>query len=497
VTFSVYGPGDTGCTTPLETAPPVPLQAGSARSADFLAQQAGEFRWTASYSGDANNEPVSSACGALGQTSNVSKAAPTLTGVATSALTPGLTISDEATLAAGFAPGGELIFRAYGPDDAICATTPKYEDEVTIAGNGTYSVPGFKPSASGLYRWTVSYPGDGNNEHANSVCGATNQGSAVGTIPISLTASATDAKVGEVISAAAVLTEGGIPGGQLTFSVYAPNDTTCTGSPAFSSVAAVSGNGTYRSATFSPTRVGAFRWTAAYSGDPNHAPATAACGKATSTVSQAKPVIAGAVKRQLLVGRAFKDWTTLVGGYAPTGTIKFQIFGPGTTGCDGPLFIDTVTVRGNGTFSSDPFVARVPGRYWFVARYSGDVSNQATAEPCNSAEQETSVEKRTPKLKPRGFIVSGRLISIRAILSGTNSPSGAINFRLYPPGDKLCKRRPTFGGAITVSSNGAYSLAQYLAARRGLYRLSVGYSGDQRNRQIRGACSEAQSIRVG
>ena len=41
---------------------------------------------------------------------------------ATSAVTVGQSITDTATLAGGFSPGGQLVFRAYGPGDATCAT---------------------------------------------------------------------------------------------------------------------------------------------------------------------------------------------------------------------------------------------------------------------------------------------------------------------------------------------------------------------------------------
>ena len=64
------------------------------------------------------------------------------------------------------------------------------------------------------------------------------------------------------------------------------------------------------------------------------------------------------------------------------------------------------------------------------------------------------------------------------------SPSemeGAISFRLYRPGDKRCRGKPVFSGGTTVDANGSYSLGTYLATRPGIYRLSVGYSGDPRN----------------
>lgn len=495
VTFSVYAPSDTGCSTALETTT-APILADHATSADFLPQQVGEFRWRASYPGDANNQTVSSACNAPNQSSIVSKAAPSLVGVATSAAKVGLTISDGATLSGGFSPTGEVTFSVYGATDTGCTTPLETSSAPILAGHATSA--DFLAPAPGLYRWTVEYPGDANNGSAGLACGATDQqSSAVGAIAVTLSPSATDAMVGQPVNATAAIQEGAIPGGQISFEAFSPTDANCSGAAAFRSVVAVSGNGSYRSAAFVPARVGTFRWTVAYSGDVNHIATTAGCGKATSSISQARPSIAGQVKRRLAVGTSFRDTATLQGGYAPGGTITFQIYGPVAAGCAKPVFVDTVAVAGNGTISSDPFVAQRPGRYSFVATYSGDAANHGATEPCDSVGQVAELQKRTPKVKPRALLTGGKRISIRALLSGGATPSGVINFRLYGPGDKRCRRRPAFSGAISVKANGNYSLAQYLATKSGVYRLSVGYSGDQRNQRYRGSCSSAQPIRVG
>jgi hypothetical protein len=601
VTFSVYGPADTACTTPLETTT-VAVVVGKATSDDFIPQQAGEFRWTASYEGDASNEAVSLGCnvgglassvakaspglvatatstvvvgntvtdqatlgggfspggeivfraygpddpscgdtpayeagvavsgngpysppgfapgpglyrwtaiypgdannaavglgcGAANQVSAVAKASPGLSGTATSAVLVGQTITDGVDLGGGFGPGGELVFRAYGPNDQACASAPKYEAAVAVSGNGSYSPPGFAPGA-GLYLWAVEYEGDANNETAGLGCGTANQASAVGTIDVTLVATATGATVGQPIEATATIQGGAIPGGQITFKAFPPGDVNCSGAAAFSSVVGVSGNGSYRSAAFAPSRVGTFRWTAAYSGDPNHAPTTSGCGKVASSVVQAKPTIAGAVPQRLTVGTSFRDTATLQGAYAPGGTVAFRIYGPVAGGCAKPAFVNTVAVTGNGAISSDPFVPQSPGRYSFVASYSGDAANQGATEPCDSASQVVQIRKRAPKVKASARLVGSRQISIRARLSGGASPSGAITFRLYGPGDKRCSRKPAFSGGVTVKSNGTFPLARYIATKAGVYRLNVGYSGDQRNQRYKGSCDGAQPIRV-
>jgi hypothetical protein len=495
ITFRVYGPADTTCSTPLQTSTS-PLASSAATSAEFIPEQVGAFRWTASYPGDANNEPASLACNAANQASAVAKSKPALAGAATSAPEVGQTITDEVSFTGGFAAAGELVFRAYGPGNTTCASPFVYEETVEVDGNGSYSPPGFAPAA-GLYRWTVSYSGDANNEPASLACNAANQASAVATVAVTLTAGATGNTVGEPITSTATIKDGAVPAGQVTFKAFPPSDANCSGAAAFSSVINVGGEGSYRSAAFAPSQVGTFRWTVSYSGDTNHFPAEVGCGKTTSAVTQAKPSITGAVPPQANVGAAFQDAATLQGGYTPGGTITFRIYDPGSEGCAKPAFVNIVTVTGNGTFNSDPFVALRPGRYTFVASYSGDAENQGATEPCESPGQAVEVLKRKPKVKPRALLTKGKQIAIRARLSAASSPTGAITFRLYGPGDKRCKRKPKFGGGVTVKSNGTFPLARYLATRSGVYRLTVGYSGDQRNQRYKASCTSAQPIRVG
>ncbi|HZO05286.1 MAG TPA: hypothetical protein VFB52_02790, partial [Solirubrobacterales bacterium] len=218
------------------------------------------------------------------------------------------------------------------------------------------------------------------------------------------------------------------------------------------------------------------------------------CGTATSAVAKASPAIAGQVGKRLLVGNKFRDAVTLAGGYSPTGSITFAIYAPGTSGCAKPSFVNTVAVNGNGTYRSDPFVAKRAGNYRFVATYSGDASNRTATEPCDGANQLARVQKRTPKLRPLARLVGGQQISIRARLSAASSPTGTIAFRLYGPNDKRCSSRPAFAGSLRVKANGAFPLAEYIATKPGTYRLALSYSGDPRNRSSKVSCAASQAI---
>ena len=68
ITFRLYGPGDTSCTTPINGSGEVrPLVGGGASTVtgfSITQAQAGQYRWIATYSGDQFNNPSSTACGA-------------------------------------------------------------------------------------------------------------------------------------------------------------------------------------------------------------------------------------------------------------------------------------------------------------------------------------------------------------------------------------------------------------------------------------------------
>ncbi|HEY7256657.1 MAG TPA: hypothetical protein VH476_08220, partial [Solirubrobacterales bacterium] len=497
LTFQAFGPNDATCAGAVKYEATVAVSGNGAYSPAAFAPPAGTYRWTVSYGGDSNNEAASLLCNSANQSSTVAKASPGLAGTATSAVV-GATITDSVTVSGGFETGGELTFRAFGPNDETCAGATQYEATVAVSGNGPYSPAGFTPPA-GLYRWTVSYSGDSNNEAAGLACNAANQSSAVGTLTVTLTATgATDNTVGAPVTATASITKGAIPTGKVTFRAFPPVDEKCSGAPAFSSTVNAIGNGSYTSAAFTANGVGTFRWTVSYSGDANHAPAVTKCGAMTSHIAQARPAISSGVEGRGAVGRSFRITATISGGYAPTGTVTFQIFDQSKTvaGCAILLAINTVPVAGNSTVSSAPFVPRRPARYSFIASYSGDAANQAATQPCDPTGHAAQVLKRRPKVQPRARLIGRRRISVRAQLSGAASPSGMVSFRLYRPGDVRCKRHPVFSGAVSVKSNGRYLLGQFVASRRGIYRLSVSYSGDQRNRGYSGGCSGAQAIRV-
>jgi uncharacterized repeat protein (TIGR01451 family) len=87
--------------------------------------------------------------------------------------TVGETLNDSATLSGGFNPTGDITFNLYPPSDPTCSGTPAFTDVVSVNGNGTYlTSSGFASSVVGVWRWTATYSGDGNNNGVSSGCNA-------------------------------------------------------------------------------------------------------------------------------------------------------------------------------------------------------------------------------------------------------------------------------------------------------------------------------------
>ena len=85
------------------------------------------------------------------------------------------------------------------------------------------------------------------------------------------------------MSDTAILSGGTAPTGTITFNVFGPNNATCALPAAFTSTTAVSGNGSYTSAAFTPLLPGTYLWIATYSGDINNRSATTMCGDTGET----------------------------------------------------------------------------------------------------------------------------------------------------------------------------------------------------------------------
>jgi hypothetical protein len=355
---------------------------------------AGQYFFQASYSGDTNNNAVTTTCGVAGETATVTPVTPAIVTTATTAALGG-NISDSAVLSGGFNPGGTITFRAF--TTAGCTGPAAFTSAAVIVnGDGTYvSGPLGPVNAAASYFFVASYTGDTNNNAVTTACGALGETATVSpsTPAITTTASGTVA-LGGTISDSAILSGGFNPTGTITFTVFGPNNSSCTGAPAFpAKTVTAAGDGTYASGTFTPTAPGTYRFVVTYSGDTNNAAATSACGAAGESVvvGQVTPAITTTASGPVAVGGSISDTGVLSGGVAPTGTVTFAAFL--SAGCTGvPVFTSAaIPVSGNGTYHSGNLgPVTVAGSYQFVVTYSGDANNASVVSACG-ASGETAV----------------------------------------------------------------------------------------------------------
>jgi len=129
----------------------------------YVAGTAGTWHWMAEYSGDTHNLP--SASNPENEPVVVSEGQherqqPTISTTPNpTSTTVGGTLKDLATLGAGSNPTGSITFTLYNQ-----AGVGVHSEEVTVAGNGTYTTPqGHIADSAGTWHWKAAYSGDANN----------------------------------------------------------------------------------------------------------------------------------------------------------------------------------------------------------------------------------------------------------------------------------------------------------------------------------------------
>ncbi len=498
ITFELFSPSAPTCNgEPLATST-VPVNDGGATSGPFAAAEPGIYNFEASYSGDANNAPVDfSDCGANGESVTVT-ASISISTTASADVSIGGSISDTATITGGEDLRGTVTFNAYGPDDPSCQNIPAFAATVAIGEGGQESSGDFTPMAPGTYLWVASYSGDGTNGSATSACGDPNETVSVSrAVPTLTTAASGSATVGETISDTAALASGEAPSGTITFSVFGPDDATCAGPPAFTSTVPVAdGNSSYPSGPFTVTAAGTYRFVAAYSGDGDNRAVTTACNDPNESVAvtPAQPTLSTTASAAVTVGDSIGDTAVLAGGANATGTISFDLFGPGDPTCGGtPLATSTTLVNGDGSYPSGPFAASTPGTYTFEASYSGDANNVPIGlSNCADSGEKVAVSQASPSITTQasGPITIGGTISDTATLSRGVAPTGTITFQAFVTSPDGCISTASFTSTVPVHGNGTYSSGPFAPSASGVYDFVASYSGDTDNAMAGTGCED-------
>ena len=268
-------------------------------------------------------------------------------------------ITDTATLSGGYSPTGTITFTLTGPGSFVFTQTD------TVNGNVAYSASTTLPTTGtvvGVYQWAAVYNGDGNNNTASD--GAPTQEQVQGSWqPRPTLGTGTNASPRALTLPAPVPTT-------LSDTATLSGAFSATGNVVFT----LSGPGGFvfhhdrhgqRQRRLRPARRCRPRapWRAHIPGRPTTAATTTTSPPATRAartsenncpVSQASPTLTTTPSPTTATlgdtaPPVLTDSAKLSGGFAPTGTITFQLFHNGGTT---PVDTETVTIGGNGTYTT-------------------------------------------------------------------------------------------------------------------------------------------------
>lgn len=302
INFSFYGPDDIDCSGDVVFSYISIVDGqGSAQSATFEPGKAGVYRSIATYNGDSKNNYASAQgmCNDPGESVLVTRAPTTIVTELSLGQIVGIPIADYAIVESATDVTGTITFQIFGPNDATCSTTPVSVSTKTVA------LPAFDPSNSiepiisdayipvlpGAYRAVAHYSGDANNLPADGVCGEFHETTFVDPARPLFSTEMKATADGSGIIDTLQFGEGFAMTGTITFSIYGPDDATCSSTPVFISTVPVTGFAVYASAPYQPTVSGTYRTIAAYSGDAANLPIAAKCNDKGESIAVSVPQV--------------------------------------------------------------------------------------------------------------------------------------------------------------------------------------------------------------
>jgi hypothetical protein len=524
--FAVYGPTDVTCSgDPVSTSTvSYPVDGGPVTSTEFTPTQAGTYRWVASYSGDANNAPVTGACSDDNESAVVAVATTSIATTASPSTVLGDgTITDSATVSGRISPvtGASVTFALYRPNDATCSGDPVTTSIVSYpVDGGPVTSTEFTPTQAGTYRWVASYSGDANNGPVSDECNEDNESTVVDRATTWIDTSASrDTRLGRRALTDNARVSGRVsplPGASVSFALYGPNDTTCSGDPVSTSIVSYApAGGAVTSGSFTPTRPGTYRWVASYSGDANNEPVGGACNddNESTFVDVAPTWIATTASPGIVLGAGtLSDTATVYGRFNPgpgqgpgvvgftpiSASVAFALYGPNDAACSGePVSTSTVSYPvDGGPVASTEFTPTQAGTYRWVASYSGDADNAPAKGSCNDDNESTVVDTVTTSIattaSPATTLGAGVLTDSATVSGRLNPVTGAsVAFAVYGPNDAACSGDPVTTSTVSYPVDGGpVTSTEFTPTQAGTYRWVASYSGDVNNAPVSGACSD-------
>jgi hypothetical protein len=278
VTYSAYAGANTCTGTDLLNSTVTVTNGTVPNSGAFIPTAAGSYSFQAVYSGDTNNNGASSVCSTE---QLLVKANPSISTTLSATSVPvGSTVHDSATLSGATSDaGGTVTYTVY--TNSTCSLGARDAGTKPVTNGVVPDSNGLAFTSTGTFYWQAVYSGDTKNNGATSAC--TDEQLVVNPLPTSVTTAQNLIPNDSFTLSGATSSAGGT----ITFNLYSPSNTTCSGVPALTQTVNVSGNGTYSTtnASFIASTEGTWRWASSYSGDTNNLPATSSCGTERFTIA--------------------------------------------------------------------------------------------------------------------------------------------------------------------------------------------------------------------
>jgi hypothetical protein len=512
ITFDLYGANDSTCSGPpvdTETVIDVTSDGPYVTTTGYTPDTTGTYQWVASFSGDGDDNAVSTACG--DEPVTVNKATPLIgtlvfdvnssgvpNGLWSGAEVAGANASDGASVTGvNVLQTGTMSFSFF--QNGSCQGSPELfsaDQSLSHAMSGAWGY--IADLAAGSYSFQATYSGDANYVSVTSACEPFNVAKDSPLISSAL-ASEDPAVLGETLQDSATLSgTSDLDGtGSITFTLFGPNDATCVGSPVETeTVSDITNAGTYYTTTgYTAITAGTYNWVASFSGDGNDNAVSTPCGDEQTVVNQSAPTLSSTPNVTTInlgptTPTVLTDTASLSDGFNPTGTITFTLYDSSNLKI---VDTETIGVSGAGTYKTptgytlttglDPVV---PGLYQWETTYSGDANNASVSDNSDPGEQVTVISAHptmtsTPSTTTYTLGTSSGPLKDTVLLSGGYYAQGTLTFTLVYNGNTVDSETIN-----DVNGNGSYTTptGYTLPATgpvTGTYQWNALYSGDANN----------------
>jgi hypothetical protein len=279
-----------------------------------------------------------------------------------------------------------VTYDVYSNDTCAGAGLVSTLGPVTVSAGVVPNSPNWTATSAGTFYFVADYSGDANNNATTSGCAADALTVTPASPGITTQLSTNSVTIGATVHDGSTLSGAtASAGGTVTYDVYS-NDT-CAGAGLVSTLGpvTVSAGVVPNSPNWTATSAGTFYFVADYSGDANNNATTSGCAADALTVTPAPSIMVDLSPGTVAAGQMFNLDATLSGVTANAGgSVTYYYYDNDT--CSGPEFyIGSASVANGVTSGPLTEVAFVPGEYYDVAVYSGDLNNAAMVSGCSNA----------------------------------------------------------------------------------------------------------------